>query len=69
MTLLSQGRLGERWGEFMVDGCSDLSVPASQELCVPNPLTVRPQGIIAACYLQEKCLAFSRGRLDWIAAA
>ena len=37
--------------------------------CVPNPVTVRPQGIIAACYLQEKCLAFSRGRLDWIAAA
>ena len=36
MTLLSQGRLGERWGEFMVDGCSDLSVPASQELSVPN---------------------------------
>jgi len=44
MTLLSQGRLGERWGEFMVDGCSDLSVPASQELSVPNPVTVRPQG-------------------------
>ena len=42
MTLLSQGRLGERWGEFMMDVCSDLSVPASQELSVPNP--VRPQG-------------------------
>ena len=25
--------VGEKVGEFMMDGCSDLSVPASQELC------------------------------------
>jgi len=28
--------VGEKVGEFMMDGCSDLSVPASQELSVPN---------------------------------